>query len=52
LIDKKSIDPDANYRYMMFNTYIDATSVIAISSSISNKTVIGSMTTIDSGCEI
>ena len=47
LIDKKSVDPDANYKYMMLNTYIDTTSTIAISTNISNKTVIGAMTTID-----
>lgn len=52
VIDKKSVDQKANYLYKMLNTYIEKTSTISISSTVSNDCVIGAQTEIDANCKI
>lgn len=47
VINKKSVAPGANYQYKMLNSYSDATCSIAISSHLSNGSVVGAEATID-----
>ena len=51
-IDKKSIDSKSNYQYKMLSTYIDKSASIAISSHVSNNSVVGLNTVIDANSTI
>ena len=52
VIDKKSVDQNSRYQFKMVNTYIEKTSSVSISSTVSNDSVVGSKTEIDSNCNI
>ena len=52
VIDKKAIDSNSNYEYQMISRYIEESAQIAISSHVSNVSVIGSNSIIDHNCKI
>lgn len=52
VVDKKSVDAKANYVNKMLNTYIDQSANIAVSSKVSNRSVIGPKTNMGANCTV
>jgi translation initiation factor eIF-2B subunit epsilon len=52
VIDKKAVDRSSDYLYKMLNTYIEKTSSVSITSTVSNDCVIGAKTEVNDHCNI